>query len=345
MKKMKFLHLLALMIYSASVFSQTDTIKGEFYNGLALVNYGGKENGHFILGGKFGFINHNNEKIIPLIYDFALDFNNGFAMVCNGVKISADSSELESFGLCGIIDSTGKIVVPILYDIIERIEQEDLTNKVILAVKDKKVGWIDFNGNVKIPFIYDDGKHEYTGNLFRVKKGTKWGYIDINGNEIIPFIYDKVGRFHNGHAICIKDGKEILIDLPVDLIKSKSEESSTNNAKSILKVPFSKFEGNWKLGNSELKIQNCKKDEIPIRDYTELKDKNALRYTGRFVNDSEIEKYFIINIENSTEYGIGFVDLKGDSLIFIPDAYLKIDENGNLVLTERNGQINLLSKI
>ena len=94
---------------------------------------------------------------------------------------------------------------------------------MLLAKKDSKFGWIDFNGNVKIPFIYDEAQQEYTGNLLRVKKGNKWGYIDIYGNEIIPFIYDKVGRFKNGQpSHCIKDGKEVLVNLPVGLIKAKS---------------------------------------------------------------------------------------------------------------------------
>jgi hypothetical protein len=243
MKKIKLLQLLVLMIYSVSVYSQTDTLKGEFHNGLAIVNYGGKLiRDSQIQGGKFGFINKNNEVIIPAIYDYVSDFESGYAIVNIGLTFSVmDSNKIEKRGLCGIIDSTGKIVVPILYDFIDRLEhltnygkRETRSNKTIMAAKNQKIGWIDFNGQVKIPFIYDDGKHEYTGNLFRVKKGTKWGYVDINGNEIIPFIYDKVGIFKDGqHARCIKDGVEILIDLPIDLIKSKSGDNGSNVAPNV----------------------------------------------------------------------------------------------------------------
>jgi len=222
MKKIKLLQLLILMIYTATVYCQDYTYKGKFINGLALVNSGGKKNGEIVLGGKFGFINKNNEKTIPLIYDFARDFNKGFAIVNKGMKISADSSKIEGPGLYGIIDSTGKIVIPIIYDIIAPTDYN-----MYIVRKDGKMGWIDYNGNVKIPLIYDDAKDELTGNLLRVKKGSKWGYIDIYGNEIIPFIYDNVGRFKDGkHAICKKDGKEISIDLPVDLIKSKAGQNS-----------------------------------------------------------------------------------------------------------------------
>ena len=53
--------------------------------------------------GKYGFIDHEGNMVIPNIYDGASDFSEGLALV-------------EIDGSCGFINTQGKIVVPIQYD-------------------------------------------------------------------------------------------------------------------------------------------------------------------------------------------------------------------------------------
>lgn len=53
------------------------------------------------LDGKFGFIDKTGKLVIPNIYTFANDFNEGLSQVSKNLKK-------------GYIDNTGKIVIPAL---------------------------------------------------------------------------------------------------------------------------------------------------------------------------------------------------------------------------------------
>ena len=80
------------------------------------------------------------------------------------------------------------------------------------VVRNNKVGFIDMQGKVKIPFkfYYTEfyfNSHSFSFGVFSeglaamMKPGNKWGYIDKNGKEVIPFVYGWAGRFYQGTAI------------------------------------------------------------------------------------------------------------------------------------------------
>ena len=75
------------------------------------------------------------------------------------------------------------------------------------ASHNRKYGAVDKNGNIVIPFKYDDllggndDCDEYIpDNLIEATYNGKSGYIDIEGNIKIPFTYYLCGRFENGYA-------------------------------------------------------------------------------------------------------------------------------------------------
>lgn len=90
------------------------------------------------------------------------------------------------------------------------------------VVKNNKVGFIDMQGIVKIPFVFDytEYKFNYYSSHFAIfsdgwaamMKGNKWGYIDKNGKVAIPFIYDRAGCFHQNVALVGKGERLGLID-------------------------------------------------------------------------------------------------------------------------------------
>ncbi|MDR1503538.1 MAG: WG repeat-containing protein, partial [Prevotella sp.] len=51
----------------------------------------------------------------------------------------------------GVVDSEGKIIVPMIYD-----EVDPLTNEVLIALKDSKYALINAKGKKPTSFIYDD---------------------------------------------------------------------------------------------------------------------------------------------------------------------------------------------
>ena len=62
---------------------------------------------------------------------------------------------------------------------------------MMILGKDDKMGCIDTNGNVVIPFVYEGLAFTPKGNIL-VKKGEKIGAIDRNGKEILPCQYDDI---------------------------------------------------------------------------------------------------------------------------------------------------------
>jgi hypothetical protein len=79
------------------------------------------------------------------------------------------------------------------------------------VVKNNKIGFIDMQGKVKIPFKFYYNEFDFNihsefgvfseGLAAMMKPGNKWGYIDKNGKEVIPFVYGWAARFHQGSAI------------------------------------------------------------------------------------------------------------------------------------------------
>ncbi len=178
---------------------------------------------------KYGYVDNVGNVIIPLIYDYIDGFgkNTGLSKVCINhrcgfidvigrvvIPITYDNawSFDESCGLAmvslqgkrGIIDTKGHVVLPIEYDfikwthtsVIKSAPQHDpmefLFGNGLLPVQKKgKWGYIDQEGNIKIPIEYADA-HSFKEGLAAVVKKGKIGFIDTTGTTIIPFIYDDV---------------------------------------------------------------------------------------------------------------------------------------------------------
>ncbi|MCL2057279.1 MAG: WG repeat-containing protein [Oscillospiraceae bacterium] len=218
-----------------------------FSGGLAAVKY----------KGKWGCVDKDGKMAIPAIYDSADSFSRrdaGPASAAGEEVTALDYDELERFdggfaeacldGKWGLVDKTGKAVIPIIYeDIIQHdglvaFRQDgkwglmDTAGKVLAAprysrayIYDKNTVWvregekcgvISPDGREIIPVIYDDLHIE--GTLMGACLDGKYGYIDRTGNVAIPFIYDEADEFADGRAMVGLDGKCGMIDTDGKLI-------------------------------------------------------------------------------------------------------------------------------
>ena len=139
-------------------------------------------------GGELNSASQHFDVVIPLIYDEADDFSDGFA------RVSKD-------GKMGYIDQTGKVVIPLIYDAID-----DFKDGLAKVKKRTKYGYIDQTGKEVIPLIYDDVAR-FSEGLAVVKKDDKYGYIDRTGKEVIPLIYKDTESFSEGLLAVEKDDK------------------------------------------------------------------------------------------------------------------------------------------
>lgn len=218
-----------------------DGIKKEFKNDLALVsNYVKKGWAQM----KYGFVNNKGEEIIPLIYDNADSFTDGYTSVRLKDK-------------WGLIDTTGKIILPLQYDGVSQIVYPGLVGVMKLKPGEfessdvrrmsSKHGVVDLKGNEIVPIKYNVIDLRFINGYLKVKnqddkygfvntKGVevvsckyddinpffddfatvsiagKWGYVDKTGKEIIPLIYDGVSNFENDIAQVFLNGKRLFVN-------------------------------------------------------------------------------------------------------------------------------------
>ncbi|WP_433777783.1 WG repeat-containing protein [Flavobacterium anhuiense] len=136
----------------------------------------------------FSFITKGQSKFEPLrkqlmenkTYEYVYSFENDYAV-------------FRTFkGKMGLIDSLGNVVIKPNYEYIEnRKELKNIFEAGIIINKKYKRGFIDLQGNLKIPFEYDDVY--YLGdNLVRVSKNNKTGVIDIGNKVVLPIRYEQV---------------------------------------------------------------------------------------------------------------------------------------------------------
>lgn len=158
---------------------------------------------------KWGFIDKTGKIILPCIWTQAGSF-------CEGLAFVADE-----IGHKGYIDKTGKIIVKLPVSEYSYNNTYDFHEGLACIKKDGKYGFIDRNGNVVIPCVWDDASY-FSEGIAPVKDGEtkKWGYIDKTGscvieckwnNEAHPFS-DGLGLVrHNGTFYYIdKTGSEVL---------------------------------------------------------------------------------------------------------------------------------------
>lgn len=180
-----------------------------------------------MLNGKWGYINKHNEVVIPCIYDRVLGFCEGYASVKlgdNRAVINIEGTLITKFKytyICSFSEGIASVRIGKRWTCINTSGKE-LFKPVYKAIcpflngfayvlnKKNKSGAIGRNGNVIIPFEYENILYMEDG-LIAVLKKELWGFLDSNSNVVIPFQFDKVdGGFTNGYCI-VKKGKHFGI--------------------------------------------------------------------------------------------------------------------------------------
>ena len=145
--------------------------------------------------GKIGFINANNEVVIPFQFDytdkcrmweFGYVFHNGYCAMPN-----AD-------GDLGLIDKSGNWVVEPAYDEIWAPHKSGYR----VIVKDNKHGVLNADCAVVYPAEY--GYINILSDGFVLTKGGKQWQVDFEGNTVQPFMFDGTYylKYPNGYDSC-----------------------------------------------------------------------------------------------------------------------------------------------
>lgn len=167
----------------------------------------------FWQGDKMGLKHLDGNVVVPGEYDIVQNYSEGMAAVCKGNR-------------WGYVDSFGNNIIPCLYH--SRLfydngvmdgwgeygapdEANDFHEGLVMIMKNGKAGFLDKQGKVAIPFLYERAK-DFSEGFAAVKKAGKWGFINKEGKNVIPCQYDKVTSFREGLVAVVKNGKSGYIN-------------------------------------------------------------------------------------------------------------------------------------
>ena len=194
---------------------------GDFHDGVAAVKFRGekdpksgtyqkKENQ------KWSYINKLGETVLPPTYEDAGQFNNGVAPVMidghgalidkQGDTIATSKSAASPIQIGDyyevstkefrneVIDNKGQVVVPPIYDRIDKLEQTQTYMR-------------RHGRNRKIKKADPTELH-----YFKVYQNGKCGLVAVGGEVVVPIKYQNIASFNDGHAVVLQNDSWGLID-------------------------------------------------------------------------------------------------------------------------------------
>ncbi len=275
-----------------------------------------------------------------IIYQWACLSNDGslnFNINCS--SLNSISENLFTFQIgekFGVVDISGKIIVPCKYDQIFKYNF-NLARVQSGGRWTGKYGYIDIDGNEVINCKYEDAD-EFCDDLARVKINDKWGFIDKKGEEVIPPIYAFVKNFSEGLAGVTKNDQYGFIN---------------KNDELVIDYKFDSVE-DFKDGFSIVGMGGTIVDDAYVRGKLGLIDTKGNLLTKCIYNyiNSFSDNVARVSI-GGNEYGlgekIGFIDKKGQevipciydsadnfvsgvSIVSINDSFNYIDTKQNILL-------------
>ena len=122
---------------------------------------------------KIGFLNLKGNEISSFVYDWIAPFQDNYMeQYENGVAIIGIG------GRTGLINSYGKLIIPVKYD-----EIEDFSHGLAMVKQNNKFGFVDSKGKEIIPIIYDKA-NPYNGYSAEVTLKDETFQIDSLGNRL-----------------------------------------------------------------------------------------------------------------------------------------------------------------
>ena len=248
--------------------------QNSYTNGLARV----------IINGKIGYINEQEEFVIPCKYDIANDFTDELAVVVKD-------------GRFGYINTEGEEVIPLEYR-----WGSDFSEELAIVIDSlHKWKYIDVNG--REPFVCSYTELGcFSEGLAVVKDNEKYGFINKKGEEVIPCIYEYAFKFSDGLSKVLFDGNWIFIDKSGGIPFSYNYESGGEFSEGLATV---KDGGKWYYIN--------KKGEIAFSSCFDGAE-TFVKGLARVTKDG---KYGYINIKGEEVIPIIFTEIQEHGELFI----------------------------
>lgn len=159
--------------------------------------------GQYIFGinEKYGILGNDSKTIIPAKYDMISFIKDGYAVFQQQEKY-------------GIINQSGKIIVPANYSYIS-----ENNGTHFISIDNDLYSLVELKSNKVVASTYDFISITDEPTRFLASKDGKYGYLDGQGQVAIPFIYEGATAFYDGLASVTVEGSDDVI-----LINIKGEQ-------------------------------------------------------------------------------------------------------------------------
>lgn len=156
---------------------------------------------------QWGFVDKNNHTVIPFVYEQVWHFHNGLAKIRNNQQY-------------GMIDLTGKIIIPTQYQWLDDINEQGL----IRFQQNNQFGFINRDNQIVIPNQYEYIE-QFNHDIAKAKKNGFWGFIDKTGKEVFALKYENMRDISPFLSIAAdKDSKGYTIAI---LLNKKNKTAKT----------------------------------------------------------------------------------------------------------------------
>jgi len=305
-------------------------------------------------GGKYGYLNNENQKIIPFIYDSGRVFFNNLAVVSKNRKY-------------GVINKNGNIVIPLIYDNLYFTH-----DNLIRVTLNNKCGVLDYNGKEVIPCKYEAMVDFNKYYIILIVNG-KDSLIKRSNNKVLLSNYYRI-YFNNNKIIAIKkhysinyekeeiydNNLNLIIPLSYDYIryvnddciyiKKNGKHGVVNSSNKIL-IPFM-YDNLSRLRIYDEKTRKFKKSDLFVVYKNGLYgciDKNN-KIIIPIVYDKLLSDFRegLMAVEKNN--GVGFIDINNNVVIpFKYNTSLNCESNcfefiNGLAIVNKNESVGVINK-
>ena len=173
--------------------------------------------------GLYGLISFGGQTLLPCEYTYIGTFSEGMALVVKDA-------------MCGYVKRNGSIAVELKYDYNRtKLGESPFVNGRAKVMLKDKFGMIDTTGKVIVPREYDD-LGAFRDGLFPAKKKDKWGFVDAQMKLRVPYSYEYAWAFSNGIARVRKDGLIGYIDTKGKEVIAPAYEEGTDCVNGYMQV-------------------------------------------------------------------------------------------------------------
>jgi len=182
--------------------------------------------------GKYGAIDEKGKELFYTDYGSIDRYANNYALV--------HSQRIKGEIKVGIIDRSGRAVVPPIYQWLEYIG--NFHEGLAAMAQNRKYGFVDTTGKIVVDFKYDRVE-PFKDGLAKVWVGWRWaGYIDRTGKEVIVPDFPAMDqanlrRYYDKFIVGIKDSVQHIFDRAgkeIAQFKYKTIEPFDNEKKSFI---------------------------------------------------------------------------------------------------------------